>query len=611
MRPEPTVSVAKGQYKFMKNIFSCAVLFFCLACHLTSIAQHPAHVIITAGQSNTDGRVKNTLLPACIKALATDSTFEKGSYRFCKISQNRNDGRFGNYWPKGRITDGMWTYDAIVYYKLEQLLQENFYVVKYAVGGTSIQFPNDTAKGRYWSANPAWLKHTTSYEKKGHSLLLSFMESIDAAIDQTLSKLPNGYKIDAFLWHQGESDDVYADMYYKNLKQLIRYVRKHLTEKTGQDYSELPFVFGSIPITNRHYRPQIEAAMKRIAKEDSNAYLIDMSKGELQNDRTHFTEKSAEYLGNEIYKVLSDNVFNRKPDFYVAKYKNDKTCAISYTFDDGLVEHATLVAPELEKLGFRGTFWVNGYSVDKNDSVKQRVSWKQLKTMSKKGHEISNHGWSHKNLTRLSMNEVKAEIDKNDSAIFVHTGIRPVTYCYAFNAKSDSVIALASQNRVDTRLKQFSVGGKSTAENLDLRVEDLLKNKDWGVTMTHGITTGYDHFTNADIFWEHIQKIKKMEDKIWVGTFRDVSAYIKEENAISYIIKNTSKGFIVTPSLQLDKNLFTEPLTAVIKQTDIKTIKVFQNYKKLKSRILPDKVLFDFDPYGGAINIVITKKDSK
>jgi peptidoglycan/xylan/chitin deacetylase (PgdA/CDA1 family) len=566
---------------------------------------HPTHVIITAGQSNTDGRVKNTLLPAYIKALTTDSAFVKGSYRFCKISQNRNDGQFVNYWPKGRITDGLWTYDAIVYYKLEQLWQEDFYVVKYAVGGTSIQFPTDTAKGRYWSANPEWLKHTMSYEKKGNSLLLSFTESIDAAIDQTLSKLPNGYQIDAFLWHQGESDDVYADMYYGNLKQLIAYVRHHLTEKTGKDYSKLPFVFGSIPTANRHFKSEIDAAMKRITKEDSNAYLIDMSKGELQNDRTHFNEKSAEYLGNEMFKVLDNILHNKKPDFYVAKYRNDKTCAISYTFDDGLLEHATLVAPELEKLGFRGTFWVNGKTIDQNDSIKLRVSWKQLQVMSKNGHEISNHGWSHKNLNRIPLSEVKTEIQKNDSAIQRHTGKRPVTYCYAFNAKNDTVIDLASANRVGTRIKQFSVGGKSTIQNLDARVDELLRNEDWGVTMTHGITTGYDHFSNALIFWEHLAKVKKLEYKIWVGTFKEVSAYLKERDALTYDVIATKNGYIISPVLQLDKKLFNESLTGVLNVPDFRKIKISQKNKKLNTVILKDKICFDFNPYNGPIKITI------
>lgn len=110
--------------------------------------------------------------------------------------------------------------------------------------------------------------------------------------------------------------------------------------------------------------------MQRIAEEDSDVYLIDMSKGELQRDRTHINEKSAEYLGNQIYKILDRIVGYSKSDFRIAKYRGNKECAISYTFDDGLKEHYTTVAPRFEELGFRGTFWINGSKVNlDNDNI--------------------------------------------------------------------------------------------------------------------------------------------------------------------------------------------------------------------------------------------------
>ena len=59
---------------------------------------------------------------------------------------------------------------------------------------------------------------------------------------------------------------------------------------------------------------------------------------------------------------------NNTPTFYVAKYKSDKLCAISYTFDDGLVEHYTSVYPKFEKLGFKGTFWVNGNTINRGEN---------------------------------------------------------------------------------------------------------------------------------------------------------------------------------------------------------------------------------------------------
>ena len=117
---------------------------------------------------------------------------------------------------------------------------------------------------------------------------------------------------------------------------------------------------------------------------------------------------------------------------YVARYKEDKACAISYTFDDGLAEHYTLVVPQLEKRGFRGTFWICGSNINKdnrNITDTTRMTWPQLKEMSDKGHEISNHGWAHKNFARFPIEEIKEDILKNDSAIFANTGVMPRTFC--------------------------------------------------------------------------------------------------------------------------------------------------------------------------------------
>ena len=51
---------------------------------------------------------------------------------------------------------------------------------------------------------------------------------------------------------------------------------------------------------------------------------------------------------------------------YVAKYKQDKTCAITYTFDDGLAEHSTVAAPDL--LGLRFLYGTRGIiQVTSND----------------------------------------------------------------------------------------------------------------------------------------------------------------------------------------------------------------------------------------------------
>lgn len=288
----------------MKNTF--IAILFTTTCHL-ALAGGPVHVIITAGQSNTDGRVDNINLPDYIKALSKDTvSFAEGAYKHCKIAQNRTDGQFIPFWPQSTKQPNInkWAYDAVTYYWLEQLLKHDFYVIKWAVGGTGIAPNPQSANGRYWSAAPDWLAKNKASSEAGKSLLLSFTGAIDSCIDRTLSQLPQGYQIDAFLWHQGESDKGKGDQYYENLKTVVAYVRHHLTRKTGRDYTRLPFIFGTVSRHNKSYDAKVEASMKRLAEEYPDIYLIDMSDGELQRDQLHFTGKSAEYLGRQMYNRM-------------------------------------------------------------------------------------------------------------------------------------------------------------------------------------------------------------------------------------------------------------------------------------------------------------------
>lgn len=264
----------------------------------------PVTVIITAGQSNTDGRVMNEYLPDYI---------QQNRYKYCQwcygSTGQERIGEFELFWPRmihSRRSD-RWAYDAVTYYWLERALQTDFYVVKWSLGGTAIDTTSGTNRGRYWSAEPEWLKTNHSTITGGNSLLLSFIENISSCIDNKLSKLPQGHEIKAFLWHQGESDRRRGKNYYKNMKALVAYVRNFLVEKTGdKKYKKLSVICGTVARSNKGYSSDVEAALYRLAEEDKNFYVIDMSKAELQKDRMHFTAESAEYLGIQMYNKLVD-----------------------------------------------------------------------------------------------------------------------------------------------------------------------------------------------------------------------------------------------------------------------------------------------------------------
>ena len=310
----------------------------------------------------------------------------------------------------------------------------------------------------------------------------------------------------------------------------------------------------------------------------------------------------------KVVPALAPYVQQHDPEVYVADYKDNKKCAISYTYDDGLEEHYTLVFPEMEKVGFKGTFWIWGKGIGNvaEQQGKPRMTWVQMKEMACKGHEISSHSWSHANLKNMSLKEVQVEVDRNDSILQAEIGERPLTFCYPFNSYNEDVRRIVSENRIGTRIKQYAIGGeksKSTVESLDKWVKELMISNDWGVTMIHGISTGYDAFTSPDILWEHFRRVKNQEYDIWVGTFREVAAYVKERRNVQLDIVKKESQWAVIPRLLLDKELFNEPLTMVLNKKGKGKVKVYQNGKRLLVKKRDDKQVFDFNPYGGTIRI--------
>lgn len=304
------------------------------------------------------------------------------------------------------------------------------------------------------------------------------------------------------------------------------------------------------------------------------------------------------------FAVTAQNKYN----VYVAKYQGDREAAISYTFDDGLSEHYTIVFPEFEKRGLKGTFWINGSKVNEDpQDIRDttRVTWLQLKEMSDYGHEISNHGWAHRNFGRHTEEEIREDIAKNDSAIFVNIGIIPRTFCYPNNTRPREKMYLASEGRVGTRTEQRSIGSKPTLAELDKWVEELIKNNGWGVGMTHGITYGYDAFRDQQIFWDHLDKVVKQQDQVWVDTFHDIAAYTEEQKNIRLEISEKKNTINILPVMTLDAELFNVPLTMVIEKNGFRTATVKQGKNKIPVSDSRDKILFDFDPNGGMIQVKI------
>ena len=267
-------------------------------------------------------------------------------------------------------------------------------------------------------------------------------------------------------------------------------------------------------------------------------------------------------------------------------------------------EHYTIVAPELEKRGFRGTFWMCGAWMPADPQADTtHFTWAEAKEMSDKGHEMSNHSWSHPYLTMLSDEELIEQIKKNDEAILQNIGKPSTTFCFPYNAFNDKVIAAAMEGRVGARLKEFWLGGQhSPKEYLQKQVEDALAAGSWIAGMTHGINYGYDCYEDPSEFTDFLDYLKSLENRIWVGTFRDVAAYVAAAKGTTVEISKDGNEITVVPATNLDKDLYETYLTLEV-NTGGKKVKAQQDGKSLETLYRDGKAFVSFSPFGGAVTI--------
>ena len=289
----------------------------------------------------------------------------------------------------------------------------------------------------------------------------------------------------------------------------------------------------------------------------------------------------------------------------VAQYRYDHECAVSLTFDDGIQEDYTLIAPHLDRYGLKGTFCINGAFIgDLDDHFAPRMTWDQCRELDARGHEIANHSWSHQNEYEISIEETRREIARNDSAIQRELGKRPLTYFFPFNAYTPEALKAAMENRVACRLYQFGLGQRNlgaTWASMTAWLQEQMKGRKWGITMSHGIYTAWDQWEEPWLLWDFFRLLSSKSDSVWTATFADVAMYVAERDSVKLTVRNEKNFVRITPSLSLDQRLYTMPLTLNISSTE--PITATQDGKPLPIFRNGAKTFLEFDPFGGEIVI--------
>jgi peptidoglycan/xylan/chitin deacetylase (PgdA/CDA1 family) len=121
------------------------------------------------------------------------------------------------------------------------------------------------------------------------------------------------------------------------------------------------------------------------------------------------------------------------------------------------------------------------------------MTWQEIETLNKEGHDIGSHTMNHVHLSNLSKKEIKYEVRESKKCLNDH-GIEATTFAYPFNDGSDDkkVVKIVSKYYQSARTANNPVTFLSCDGLKDLSIQDNCRTYSNMHQLTYAIT-GWSH----------------------------------------------------------------------------------------------------------------------
>ncbi len=112
---------------------------------------------------------------------------------------------------------------------------------------------------------------------------------------------------------------------------------------------------------------------------------------------------------------------------------------VMLTFDDGDLDQYETALPILDKLGFKGAFFIMTVAIGRRGK-QPYMDKAQIKDLSDRGHTIGSHTWDHHNVKKYQGDDWKTQVEEPKAKLEEITG-KPVRYfAYPFGLWSPAVL---------------------------------------------------------------------------------------------------------------------------------------------------------------------------
>ena len=205
---------------------------------------------------------------------------------------------------------------------------------------------------------------------------------------------------------------------------------------------------------------------------------------------------------------------------------------ISINFDDGLLSAYTLAAPIMKEYGFKGTAYI--YTQPQNEQepgyYEEFMSWDQVVSLQNNfGWEIGSHGYTHSDLTQMTFEQAKSELDRSKADLINHN-INVKSFASPYGSVNQSILNyvatifdshrsawnLANTLPIDKYyLKARPVLPDTDPATVKSWIDSAKANNEWLILYFHSLTSGAPQPANDDYN---------------VNNFRQILDYIKTSN---------------------------------------------------------------------------------
>jgi len=234
---------------------------------------------------------------------------------------------------------------------------------------------------------------------------------------------------------------------------------------------------------------------------------------------------------------------------------NGKQCAVALTYDDAIDIDIDNVAPALDSVGLKGTFYLIGSS----PAISKRINaWR---TIAAHGHELGNHTSFHPcdgqkpgrgfvtpetDLSRYTIKRMTADIRLTNTLLASIDGRSERTFAFPcgdknigdtpyYNyVKNDFVAARGVQGGMKTidavdlsDINCYMINGQNADYMIDL-VKKAKETHTLIVFLFHGVGGGHNLNVNLGEHSKLLHYLKEQEKDIWTAPMLAISKFIKQ-----------------------------------------------------------------------------------